>query len=615
MTTPKLADSAVTNVKIAALAVSADKITSGAASANMVLTADGTGGASFQLPPTPANFSGTLAGDVIGPQSATVVSKVGGETAANVASGAQVANAATNSNTASTVVKRDGSGNFSAGTISANLTGNVTGDVTGSAASFTGSLAGDVTGGQGTTVVSKVQGTVPTTTGLGLLGATDAPAARTALGLGDAATKNVGNVAGTVAAGDDPRLSNARTPTGTAGGDLTGTYPNPGIANTAGSSIITAINSATGGTISTARLDVGTGANQIVQLGADTKLPAVDGSKLTNLPTTDADFALSQVATNAEKLGRTTNDADRYVRLNGSDTDKSGSSCFVDQGTSTVMFSRVMDNFLGSSPDPNIWSTSSTGQGGVSEGGGCMTLGTGGYTNPGDDSATAIANGLGALDLKAANCEVLISFSSAVTDGNGHMPSSGGYRADLLLTDGSTDVPIFQNSGGSYGGLFNRLVVNTSTLTCYVYTSPSSTSPSTVDLSPLTGAHWWLKFYATGYRQFNNTTLVLGTIHVYSIGYARQGSPATSTWQSSGNAISSSSGGWLVIKTNASLTTCQVTTDGGSHWSNCTSGTVFSTTAGTSLKLRGVADVPSSLDVSNTGINIKALSYAQVFYK
>ena len=39
--------------------------------------------------------------------------------------------AATDSNTASTIVERDGSGNFSAGTITADLTGNVTGDVTG----------------------------------------------------------------------------------------------------------------------------------------------------------------------------------------------------------------------------------------------------------------------------------------------------------------------------------------------------------------------------------------------------------------------------------------------------------------------------------------------------
>ncbi|MER6778486.1 MULTISPECIES: hypothetical protein [unclassified Streptomyces] len=40
-----------------------------------------------------------------------------------------------------------------------------------------------------------------------------APAARSNLGLGGAATQNVGTTAGTVASGDDSRLSNARTPT------------------------------------------------------------------------------------------------------------------------------------------------------------------------------------------------------------------------------------------------------------------------------------------------------------------------------------------------------------------------------------------------------------------
>ncbi len=102
-----------------------------------------------------------LTGDVttstgVGSQAATVAF-VGTSSAANVHSAELLANAATNTNTVSTIVKRDSSGNFSAGTISAaitgnvtgnvtgNLTGNVTGNTSGTAATFTGNLTGDVT--------------------------------------------------------------------------------------------------------------------------------------------------------------------------------------------------------------------------------------------------------------------------------------------------------------------------------------------------------------------------------------------------------------------------------------------------------------------------------------
>ena len=76
---------------------------------------------------TAGNFSGPLAGDVTGPQGATVVASVGGQSAANVAGGASAANAATSANTANTIVKRDASGNFSGGTISGNFFGNAGG--------------------------------------------------------------------------------------------------------------------------------------------------------------------------------------------------------------------------------------------------------------------------------------------------------------------------------------------------------------------------------------------------------------------------------------------------------------------------------------------------------
>jgi hypothetical protein len=54
-----------------------------------------------------------------------------------VAGNPTVTSNATNANTPSTIVARDGSGNFSAGTITAGLTGNVTGNVTGTATNST----------------------------------------------------------------------------------------------------------------------------------------------------------------------------------------------------------------------------------------------------------------------------------------------------------------------------------------------------------------------------------------------------------------------------------------------------------------------------------------------
>ena len=63
---------------------------------------------------------------------------------------------ATSSDTPLTLVERDASGNFSAGTITATLTGAATS--AGTAVNFSGSLSGDVTGGQSSTSVVKVNG-------------------------------------------------------------------------------------------------------------------------------------------------------------------------------------------------------------------------------------------------------------------------------------------------------------------------------------------------------------------------------------------------------------------------------------------------------------------------
>jgi len=91
------------------------------------------------------NFSGPLAGDVTGTQSATVVSSLGGQTAANVANATTMANAATYTNTAGTIVKRDASGNFSAGAITASLNGNATSSTNATTAATANALSGSAT--------------------------------------------------------------------------------------------------------------------------------------------------------------------------------------------------------------------------------------------------------------------------------------------------------------------------------------------------------------------------------------------------------------------------------------------------------------------------------------
>jgi hypothetical protein len=67
---------------------------------------------------TTTDFTGSLSGDVTGTQTATVVSFVGGQAASLVASGVSLSNGSTSNNTANTIIRRNASGNFSAGAIS-----------------------------------------------------------------------------------------------------------------------------------------------------------------------------------------------------------------------------------------------------------------------------------------------------------------------------------------------------------------------------------------------------------------------------------------------------------------------------------------------------------------
>ena len=90
------------------------------------------------------SFVTTIAAGVIVDADINVSAAIADTKLATISSASKVSNSATtaaSTNTASAIVARDASGNFTAGTITAALTGNVTGNVTGSSGSTTGNAA------------------------------------------------------------------------------------------------------------------------------------------------------------------------------------------------------------------------------------------------------------------------------------------------------------------------------------------------------------------------------------------------------------------------------------------------------------------------------------------
>ena len=147
VTTAKILNLNVTEGKIADGAVTSAKIADGAivdadvnASAAIALSKLATGALPTGITVASANIVDlSIVNADVSTSAAIVDTKL-----ATIATAGKVSNSATtatNANTASAIVARDASGNFSAGTVTAALTGNVTGNVTGSSGSCTGNAA------------------------------------------------------------------------------------------------------------------------------------------------------------------------------------------------------------------------------------------------------------------------------------------------------------------------------------------------------------------------------------------------------------------------------------------------------------------------------------------
>lgn len=288
--------------------------------------------------------------------------------------------------------------------------------------------------------------------------------------------------------------------------------------------------------------------------------------------------------------------------------DLNSSTCLLKNGTN-AFFVELLDRFNDSSIDANIWSTTASGTGSISESGSGLTgkliLSSGNNTG----AATAIANQGNAIDYKdLGGNDVVILMDWDET-------SPAGTDVNIQLSDGTThvNIPVDVNYDGGVTDrtrIVSKIVIDRSAEVAYWYEDATSTGsvPSSADLSSL--SNYYLRIDTSRSGSGSGST-----VNVYEVGYL-DGDSGSSILQTGGSTITESDSFANKVFTSGDSTTItsQVSADGGSSFGTFTNFNIVEVTGGTSLVYKITGSFLTSID--GTGdVQVPRMTQIAGFYE